>query len=336
VTDDVQVGLAAVITAVADDDPRIVVVRSGFEIPDDRRREDCPPLHRDSLPGAAFDPDRFRTLQDTVRDVAEGLCGLNLRYVEQLYTFGDRFRDPHEIFGGARSIAVAYLALVRETPLSGDATAEWRRLYEHFPWEDWRESRPEVIDRTILPALSAWVATTPDSHIAARRRERVGLAFGADGAGWDAERALERYELLYEAGLAEEAGRDRALELNLPCSGVADPTLGKPMARDGRRVVASAIERLRGKLKYRPIVFELMPPAFTLNALQRTVEALNGQRLHKQNFRRLVVNDALVEPTGEVAARTGGRPAELYRFRRAVIHERTSARAGIEDDAPGA
>jgi len=80
----------------------------------------------------------------------------------------------------------------------------------------------------------------------------------------------------------------------------------------------------------------LMPPAFTLNALQRTVEALNGQRLHKQNFRRLVVNDALVEPTGEVAARTGGRPAELYRFRRAVIHERTSARAGIEDDAPRA
>lgn len=335
-TDAVQVGLAAVITAVADDDPLIVVVRSGFEIPDDRRREDCPPLHRDSLPGAAFSPDRFRTLQDAVRDVAEGLCGLNLRYVEQLYTFGDRFRDPHEIYGSVRSVAVAYLALVRETPLSGDTSAEWRRLYDYFPWEDWRERRPEVIDRAILPALGVWGAETDDFHVAARRRERVSLAFGTDGAEWDAERVLERYELLYEAGLAEEALRDRALELNLPCSGPADPALGKPMARDGRRVLASAIERLRGKLKYRPIVFELMPPAFTLNALQRTVEALNGQLLHKQNFRRLVINDGLVEPTGKVEVRTGGRPAELHRFRRAAIHERTSARAGIEDDAAGA
>lgn len=334
-SDAVQVGLAAVITAVVDDDPRIVVVRSGFEIPDDRRRGDCSPLHRDSLPGAAFRPDRFRTLQDAVRDVAEGLCGLNLRYVEQLYTFGDRFRDPHELFGGTRAIAVAYLALVRDAPLRGDATAEWRPLYDHFPWEDWREDRPEVLDRVILPALARWVAATPDPHVAARRRERVGLAFGTDGETWNAESVLERYELLYEADLAEEALRDRWLAGAEPPVAPADPALGRPMARDGRRVLASGIERLRGKLRYRPIVFELMPPAFTLNALQRTVEALNGQRLHKQNFRRLVVADELVEPTGEVAVRTGGRPAELYRFRRAAIHERTSARAGIEEDPAG-
>ena len=53
--------------------------------------------------------------------------------------------------------------------------------------------------------------------------------------------------------------------------------------------------RLRGKLKYRPVVFELMPPEFTLLELQRTVEAISGTLLHKQNFRRLVEQGGLVE-----------------------------------------
>ena len=53
--------------------------------------------------------------------------------------------------------------------------------------------------------------------------------------------------------------------------------------------------RLRGKLKYRPVVFELMPPEFTLLELQKTVEAISGTLLHKQNFRRLVEQGGLVE-----------------------------------------
>ncbi|KGM30291.1 NrtR DNA-binding winged helix domain-containing protein, partial [Inquilinus limosus] len=57
------------------------------------------------------------------------------------------------------------------------------------------------------------------------------------------------------------------------------------------------------------VVFELMPPTFTLSQLQRTVEALAGLRLHAPNFRRLVDSQGLVEETGEVAGGTGGRPA---------------------------
>ena len=60
------------------------------------------------------------------------------------------------------------------------------------------------------------------------------------------------------------------------------------MALDHRRILATALGRLRGKLKYRPVVFELLPSAFTLLQLQRVVEALAGVRLHKQNLRRLV------------------------------------------------
>jgi hypothetical protein len=80
--------------------------------------------------------------------------------------------------------------------------------------------------------------------------------------------------------------------------------------------------RLRAKIKYRPVIFELMPPTFTLFQLQRAVEALSGGRLHKQNFRRLVAHEGLVEPTGHISSHTGGRPAELFRFRGEVVHER--------------
>jgi hypothetical protein len=97
------------------------------------------------------------------------------------------------------------------------------------------------------------------------------------------------------------------------------------MMHDHRRILATGIARLRAKIKYRPIVFELMPAAFTLSQLQRVVEALAGRRLHKQNFRRLIDQQGLVEETGEMSTETGGRPARLVRFRREVLLERALA-----------
>jgi hypothetical protein len=97
------------------------------------------------------------------------------------------------------------------------------------------------------------------------------------------------------------------------------------MIFDHRRILATAIARLRAKIKYRPVVFELMPPTFTLLQLQRTVEALAGRLVHKSNFRRLIEQQELVEDTGATAPDTPGRPAKLYRFRRAVFAERAVA-----------
>ena len=147
------------------------------------------------------------------------------------------------------------------------------------------------------------------------RAERLGLAFARS---WNEELVLERYELLYEAGLIQESWRD----LGRPAPPNDGLVFGVPMGADHRRVLATAIGRLRGKIKYRPVVFELMPPAFTLLQLQRTVEALSGVRLHKQNFRRLVEHQGLVEETGGISIETGGRPARLVRFRREVLLER--------------
>jgi hypothetical protein len=132
---------------------------------------------------------------------------------------------------------------------------------------------------------------------------------------------LERYELLYEAGLASEAARDRAEAPSMPSAELAG-ALGEPMISDHRRILATALSRLRGKLKYRPVVFELMPEAFTLSALQRAVEAIAGVPLHKQNFRRALERAELVEGLGRVDAETGGRPAELFRFRREILSAR--------------
>ena len=151
-----------------------------------------------------------------------------------------------------------------------------------------------------------------------RRSDRVRLCFGTAGTGWDEEKVLERYELLYEAGLVMEAQRDRQ---SAPAGGPIPP-LGADMVFDHRRILATAMGRLRGKMKYRPVVFELMPPEFTLLELQRTVEALSGIRLHKQNFRRLVEAQGLVEGTGRLSRKAGGRPAEQFRFRREVVRER--------------
>lgn len=132
-------------------------------------------------------------------------------------------------------------------------------------------------------------------------------------AAWNEDLVLQRYELLYEAGLVAEAGCD------------IKHNFGTPMFADHRRILATGMARLRAKIKYRPVVFELMPETFTLLQLQKTVEALAGLTLHKQNFRRLIEQQELVEETGGTESETGGRPAKLFRFRRAVLEEREFA-----------
>ena len=100
------------------------------------------------------------------------------------------------------------------------------------------------------------------------------------------------------------------------------PRFGEAAPLDHRRILATGIGRLRSKLKYQPVLFELMPETFTLYELQRASEALSGVPLHKQNFRRMVEKSGLIEPTGEVSRAGGGRPAAVYRFLRAKAWER--------------
>ncbi len=211
-------------------------------------------------------------------------------------------------------ISVGYLALAAAAEDTHAPGSEWRPWSRFFPWEDWREGRPQA-----LPAIEAALRRWADGDD--RRMSRARLLFALDGAPWNEERVLERYELLFEAGLAQEAARDRG-EATPALPAALTAALGEPMLSDHRRILATAVSRLRGKLKYRPVVFELMPDAFTLSALQRAVEAIAGVPLHKQNFRRALERADLVEGLGRMDAETGGRPAELYRFRREILSAR--------------
>jgi hypothetical protein len=316
---DAAIGLNAVIVAVTEEVPRILTVRR--EPPGGGPAEDA-------LPFGPLEPETDRTLDRGLRRWVREQTGLELGYVEQLYTFGDRNRDPRESHGGPRLVSVAYLALVREASVSGGA--RWRDWYEFFPWEDWRDGPPAVLGSSIAPALEHWAALAAEPRGRQERRERAEIVFGLGGVGRDGERVLERYEILYEAGLVPEARRDliERGEKEMP-PGTPEPSLGRAMSLDHRRILATALGRLRGKLKYRPVVFELLPPTFTLLQLQRVVEALAGVRLHKQNFRRLVEHAGLVEGTGRQDAETGGRPAELFVFRREVLRERPAPGVGL-------
>ena len=137
--------------------------------------------------------------------------GLELGYVEQLYTFADRNRDPSERAGGPRMVSIAYLALVREGRVSG-------------------AGQRALAGRLRVPALGG----RPVGPAAARRegdRARAGALGGGGRRGEAAARrgasgptspsacaarpstrvrVLERYELLYEAGLVDESARDAA------------------------------------------------------------------------------------------------------------------------------
>lgn len=324
----VVIGLNAVIVAVTEETPRILTVKHADHSLAGEMKGSAGKLRvesPDAIPFGPFDPSIDRTLELGLRRWVREQSGLELGYVEQLYTFGDRNRDPAEEEGGPRVISVAYLALVREMTPSGTAGANWSDWYRFFPWEDWRAGRPEVIEKRIAPVLDQWVEAAPDQRTRQERRERSDINLGLRGAPWVPERVLERYELLYEVDLANEALRDRGV----PVPPGRDESLGQPMALDHRRILATALGRLRGKLKYRPVVFELLPSAFTLLQLQRVVEALSGIRLHKQNLRRLVETGGLVEGTARFDQQTGGRPAELFRFRRDVLRERPAPGVGL-------
>ena len=320
----VEIGLAAAIVAVRGDAPLILVARGGQG-----------GSGRAALPFGPFDPVNHRTFEIGLRAWVAKQTGVPVGYVEQLYTFGDRGRQSRADSRNPHEVSVGYLALTRifgEEPATAPG-AGFREWYRFFPWEDWRRGRPALIDSSIMPGLRAFVEHGKDAADSARRRglsriERVRLLFGEDGGRFDEENVLDRYELLYEAGLVEESARDG----REPAPGLGErPPLGEAMQADHRRILATAMGRLRAKMKYRPVIFELMPENFTLTALQNTAEAISGRHLHKQNFRRLVEASAVVEATGELTHATGGRPAALFRFRREVLQERLAPglRVGI-------
>ncbi|MGJ4969507.1 MULTISPECIES: NrtR DNA-binding winged helix domain-containing protein [unclassified Bradyrhizobium] len=292
--DAITADLVAVLVAVTDGHPKIMTIE-----------------HAAALPSGPFQF-AHRSLQMGLRAWVEAQTGHPLGYVEQLYTFADRGRggDPD----APHRISISYLGLTREEEGREGADAQWSSWYDYFPWEDHRDGPPTILAKIIAPELKAWARAADEPALQKTRWQRAAITFGLDGREWNEELTLQRYELLYEAALIPESVREK---------GASQPMLpGRAMIGDHRRILATGIARLRAKIKYRPVVFELMPEEFTLLQLQRSVEALAGRLVHKQNFRRLIEQQELVEETGAIAADTIGRPAKLFRFRQGVLAER--------------
>src|SRR5581483_10124109 len=160
----IELGLNAAIVTVREQQPYILVVRPGM----------AGSGTFDALPYGTFSPRAHRTLELGLREWVRRQTGLELGYVEQLYTFGDRGR--HTEPGGAHTLSVGYLALTRPggEQLSG---SQWSPWYAYFPWEDWRSGKPEILTREIEPRLKEWAGRTPR-----RDRNRFGAARRGEAA----------------------------------------------------------------------------------------------------------------------------------------------------------
>ena len=310
------IGLSAVIVSVDGYEPKVFIVR-GAEHALAVGITSSADEGGDALPFGPFDPDGHETLERGLRDWVKNQTPVTPGYVEQLYTFGNRGRYVVQKDSEPRVISIGYLALTHQEKIRTSQNIFWGDWYSYFPWEDWRSGRPESVISVIEPELKKWVQAAGSREEKLYRRSRADACFGLEGAAWDDEKVLERYELLYEVRLVREALRDKGIKDDRRLAP------GKAMLYDHRRILATAMGRLRGKLKYRPVVFELIPEEFTLLRLQKTVEAISGHALHKQNFRRLVESSGMIEEIkGKKSAAAGGRPAALFRFRRDVALER--------------
>lgn len=246
----------------------------------------------DALPSGPLQADQ--SLQRGLRHWVESLTGYRLGHTEQLYTFADKSAESVE-----RVVRISYMTLARPS----EERQPWPSVYDFFPWEDRRgEDRRDGDSLALLAGLGrhlkSWAGHDP------ARRERCAVAFAFDDCDWNDELVLTRYELLWEAGLLPESPLK---------TGALAP--GRSLSHDHRRILATALSRIRAKIRYTPAVFDLLPEHFTLLQLQQAMEALAGRPMHKQNFRRLVQHQGLVEETAAFDPGGQGRPARLYRFR---------------------
>ncbi len=88
------------------------------------------------------------------------------------------------------------------------------------------------------------------------------------------------------------------------------------VAFDHDAILGTTVQRLRGKIDYAPVGFELLPPQFTLLDLLEVHQAVLGRELNKDSFRRRLLASGLLAPTGRYRANVAHRPAALFKFRR--------------------
>ena len=178
--------LVAVLVAVTAGEPRVLTLQ-------DAR----------ALPSGPFEL-THRSLQSGLRAWVERQTHHPLGYVEQLYTFADRDRG---LAPDQRVISISYLGLTREQPTRRGDEASWQSWYVYFPWEDRRLGAPPPIEQRSRCRPARLRKRRRRPPCARTARNRIAVTFGLEGRPWNEEFVLQRYELLFEAGLIPEARR---------------------------------------------------------------------------------------------------------------------------------
>lgn len=286
----------------------------------------------DAWPGGFMDWDGDEdTRQAAIRELREETGVAAPEFIEPLGSYSRNGRDPRQFAGyrdegtgewiarGSRVTTAAYLMLTHGAadPAGADdaARAHWADVYDHLPWEDVRDEGRQARLARVVQALDGWAHTAEDGV------ERVRELFGL--RDWNEERTAERWALLMEAELVPEARRDRWGRAD---AREQDALSGREMAFDHRQILADALGRVRGKIKYTPAaLMALTGPEATLDELQAACEAIAGRPLHRSNFRRAVAPaehgtsraPRIVARTGRRRPRQGKGPGvapELYAF----------------------
>lgn len=192
---------------------------------------------------------------------------------------------------GCRTITLPHFVSMRMS--AGESG--WTGCYHALPWEDRRDGDGTTRLETVITAFLRSRATAVTVEDLLFRR-KICVLFGLDGWPWRPDLALERWEMLAQAGLLSE----------WPGS-VGDGGAG--------RWLSAALGHVRKFLRSFAMPVELMPERFTIPQFQAATEGLMGEFLDKQVFRRHVTGASLLEDTGGYSDEVAGRPAKLFRFR---------------------
>src|SRR4030081_2077393 len=170
----IEIGLTAAIVAIEGNEP-VILTASGSR--GDKLA---------GLPFGPFDAVSHRTFEIGLRAWVEEQAGLRLGYVEQLYACGARGRHTQAGATNAHVASIGYLALTRAADNASRAPgATFEPWYRFFPWEDWRESRPDIIERDRITELTRRGAEReqPGSTRALRRGGRPRAHAAPPGGG---------------------------------------------------------------------------------------------------------------------------------------------------------
>lgn len=314
----------------------------------------------EAFPGGFIDWATDASTRETaIRELREETGTAAPVFFEELKLFDANGRDPRQWAGreengawvmvGARVVSHAFLALTsreaRTAPMAADdaAAAHWCPITRYLPYEDTRDPLWVPRMRRLLDVLFTWANGAGESRLAsgvpAARAARIHAAFGHLSMGqWNEELAADRVRLLEEAGLFEEGRRNawgdvaapredlraalaaRARPRRLAGPDMPVPTLGAAMAFDHRLMLATALGRLRGKIKYVPATLAaLTGPSPSMADVHAVAQGVAGRGMHRANFHRLLTDSlGLLTPAGPRPRGPGkGRPGPVptaYRY----------------------